>query len=743
MITKSERIVDQQGRCVELRLGSIGDLHEEVGAIVSDDDAWLSHGGSVAAAIWDAAGSSLEEDVRTLPALTIGDVHVTTAGRLPAQLLFHAITIDHETNLWVDDSLLRKLYRRTLEKAETRGLTSLALPLLGTGPAGVSKEASAAALSTALAGWLRRPSDLTHVIVCVVQNGWVTALTALQAALADVEVFGQRRPERDEDANTSVGARASSSDAVSQVRELELVLSEENAELVEKERESGRWVSISQALASDVQSAYESEEPDARRELPLGAQVELFLTLSGQDEEVPRELENALRQAAIERNRLAHGLTPEGRENDVRQRFERALHELKQRGGKELPAEPDVDSDVVTATYQRPVLARPPGSKAAFEALDDEEPLAAVQAAAPPRPERTPRQEEPPAAAIASAAGCDTEPVRRLHEFLSTRLDDEQVARLDQVLGQEDAGVDQDVRLLEFCVRVADPAAFLASEFSARELRREVDELTGQAPDPKADATELAWTLLREMGFRQPATPSGLDAAVASAQHASRRLQLAEASELRGLVVNLSRHVEYISLVLLQFICSAAFGRPAAAFLRENGLLEPNFSLHRCSLGRLVELLESVGGELESSELERARLLRQDLSGRTLFPKGATNLAGLRNAFAHYKERVPESSLSDLRLAAQDFVVQSTALFDHLGSDEGRIFPQVISIRSIQLDRFGRRLVEAVNDAGLVETIFTDSPLEPGGLYFMHARSGPVAVYPLLVPAGDLRWTDC
>ena len=60
-------------------------------------------------------------------------------------------------------------------------------------------------------------------------------------------------------------------------------------------------------------------------------------------------------------------------------------------------------------------------------------------------------------------------------------------------------------------------------------------------------------------------------------------------------------------------------------------------------------------------------------------------------------------------------------------------------IDAIRLDRWRRRVVRAVSDEGVVETLFTDRPLHPGELYLMHPLSNPLRVDPVLVPAGEIE----
>ena len=62
--------------------------------------------------------------------------------------------------------------------------------------------------------------------------------------------------------------------------------------------------------------------------------------------------------------------------------------------------------------------------------------------------------------------------------------------------------------------------------------------------------------------------------------------------------------------------------------------------------------------------------------------------------------------------------------------------------QSLEIDRWGRRTVRALNDEGMDETIFTDEVARPGETYLMYPLSNPLRVDPILVHAGDVIWKD-
>src|SRR6266481_2582252 len=73
----------------------IGDITtSQAKVIVSSDDAELSMGGGVSAGILRAGGEAIRADAQKKKgSARVGEVVVTTAGKLPPDHVFHAVTI--------------------------------------------------------------------------------------------------------------------------------------------------------------------------------------------------------------------------------------------------------------------------------------------------------------------------------------------------------------------------------------------------------------------------------------------------------------------------------------------------------------------------------------------------------------------------------------------------------------------------------------------------------------------------
>jgi O-acetyl-ADP-ribose deacetylase (regulator of RNase III) len=106
--------------------------------IVSSDDNYISMGGGVSASILRAGGQEIIIDAAKKAPARVGDVVVTTAGRLPANYIFHAITIGDED--LAPSAILQETISRCFDLLEVLGLHSIAFPAIGAGVAGFAYE---------------------------------------------------------------------------------------------------------------------------------------------------------------------------------------------------------------------------------------------------------------------------------------------------------------------------------------------------------------------------------------------------------------------------------------------------------------------------------------------------------------------------------------------------------------------------------------------------------------------------
>lgn len=181
----SDRVHEFQtaGCTVRVTDRSLADLGEHVDALVSSDDNYLSHGGGVSKALWDAAGPRVvaESLAQGPERWTLGDVVITAAGRLNTDAIFHAVTIDFDLNRRVTQHDLAALYSKVFLVAERRGLSSIGLPLVASGVGRVGPQTSAFCLGRAIQDCLAAPTGIRRVVVSGPKGGYDTVMQAFES----------------------------------------------------------------------------------------------------------------------------------------------------------------------------------------------------------------------------------------------------------------------------------------------------------------------------------------------------------------------------------------------------------------------------------------------------------------------------------------------------------------------------------------------------------------------------------
>ena len=169
------------GVTLALLKGNIVEIHAD--AIVNAANSGLSGGGGVDGAIHRAAGPTLMQECRTFGGCPTGSAVATSAGKLPAQYVFHAVGPIY-SGTKDDEKLLISAYQSCLDLAEQYGISSIAFPSLSTGAYGYPLRLAAPIALRTIIAHIQKPTSLRQVTVVLFGD---EAFQAFERALQDIK----------------------------------------------------------------------------------------------------------------------------------------------------------------------------------------------------------------------------------------------------------------------------------------------------------------------------------------------------------------------------------------------------------------------------------------------------------------------------------------------------------------------------------------------------------------------------
>jgi len=168
------------GVILSLLRGNIVEV--QVDAIVNAANSGLRGGGGVDGAIHRAGGPGIMEECRKIGGCPTGSAVATTAGRLPAKYVFHAVGPIYSGSQ-DDERLLASAYQSCLNLAEQYQVTSIAFPSLSTGIYGYPLELAAPIALRTIIEHIKKPTSLQQVLMVLFGE---TAYKAHEQALAEL-----------------------------------------------------------------------------------------------------------------------------------------------------------------------------------------------------------------------------------------------------------------------------------------------------------------------------------------------------------------------------------------------------------------------------------------------------------------------------------------------------------------------------------------------------------------------------
>src|SRR5262245_19269754 len=163
-----------------------GDITQvAVDAIVNAANSALAGGGGVDGAIHRAGGPEIMRELAQLRPrhCPTGSAVATSAGKLPAKHVFHAVGPVYRDGRHGEPELLASCYRTTLAMAAERGLESISFPAISTGVYGYPLAEAASIAIREVKGHLAQPGGKVRRAVFVLFGR--TAYDAFSAALRE------------------------------------------------------------------------------------------------------------------------------------------------------------------------------------------------------------------------------------------------------------------------------------------------------------------------------------------------------------------------------------------------------------------------------------------------------------------------------------------------------------------------------------------------------------------------------
>lgn len=146
-----------------------GDITKlNVDAIVNAANDRLQHGGGVAGAIVRAGGWIIQEESDKIGFVPVGNAAITTAGKLPAKFVIHAV--GPRMGEGNEDEKLKNATINSLKTADENNLKSIAFPAVSAGIFGFPKAGCAKIMVENAASYARGDTKISEIIFVLFNN---------------------------------------------------------------------------------------------------------------------------------------------------------------------------------------------------------------------------------------------------------------------------------------------------------------------------------------------------------------------------------------------------------------------------------------------------------------------------------------------------------------------------------------------------------------------------------------------
>lgn len=318
----------------------------------------------------------------------------------------------------------------------------------------------------------------------------------------------------------------------------------------------------------------------------------------------------------------------------------------------------------------------------------------------------------------------DRLPVEKLTEILLTEFDKEELEpELCMYKG------DFATRVLEYCLD-NDPAEIVKKMFGLPRLRKLMEAHNIPVKNISND-TQLVNCFLNSLGFNIAHEFVGIKEAISKAKKCQQNLAIVREKEKIGLMIDLYNELERILKDIFLFYFRFLYRKDLEKESIDT-LLSKVFNvskpIEKLGLGEFISLLRQLNKIISESEEFKNNMQktfeRNCVLSKTNF-KILDDVSRYRKFFAHYKGKIPSIE------QCEDIVANISILLGEFKT--AIIYPDLIRINEIVVNRFGVRCVRAEDEFGGLWKIYTDVPLDVGKIYFVYSKTGQITINPILL----------
>lgn len=167
------------GKNIRLVKGDVTDIDVEAFTFYATEDLALGSGYGTAISI--RGGPSIQEELKDLAPVAVGEAVVSGAGEMKADYIIHAVGPKFQEQ--DEEAKLRKTMVSVLKRAEEKGIKRLAFPPMGSGFYGIPPELCANVMLETIKEHLNGSTNLDEVIICTPDTREVNPFTSKLEAL--------------------------------------------------------------------------------------------------------------------------------------------------------------------------------------------------------------------------------------------------------------------------------------------------------------------------------------------------------------------------------------------------------------------------------------------------------------------------------------------------------------------------------------------------------------------------------